>query len=470
MDSVRAKNTSLHGYKRETTPYLKQFANGATTYQEAKAPGVDSATSHTSIFTGYDVPQHQVVSGEDTLKTGHSAWEYLTKDGFETALFTPNPFFSDRDIGLGEGFDKKFFGKDYDLPFRRGLNPRKYTNKGDERWIDFLYDSIREIRPLSSIGNGLVMKADEISPLLIEPHYNDRPASIFASEFTKWVKDQSEPWAACINFMDAHTPFFPKRKFDNWSERYHWKIQDKINPPWDFISKEESSWKFEALTPLYDASISQIDSSIGRIINHLKKEGKYDDTLIIVTSDHGEAFNDQSRVKPELNLVHHSIGIHESLLHVPLVIKYPHQNEERHVHKPVSLTDLYKLIKYPGDDIGMVDRLLDESPIISAMPSYQTRSDGMIDRLETHAPNASTYKGWAYAIYEQNGDGIRKHIQWENRSALVKIDGTYSFRDGHPDKQILEHATKLQDADVARKQTNEVTADIESRLTNLGYR
>ena len=90
LDSVRAKNTSLLGYPRETTPKLETFAKNATTYTNARAPGIHSISSHTSIFTGYHVAEHQATSHGASLRPGHTVWEMLSGAGYRTGLFTPN--------------------------------------------------------------------------------------------------------------------------------------------------------------------------------------------------------------------------------------------------------------------------------------------------------------------------------------------------------------------------------------------
>lgn len=58
LDSLRARNTTLSGYRRETTPFLSELAESATTYTQARAPGSRSLPSHASIFTGHPPQEH----------------------------------------------------------------------------------------------------------------------------------------------------------------------------------------------------------------------------------------------------------------------------------------------------------------------------------------------------------------------------------------------------------------------------
>jgi len=92
-------------------------------------------------------------------------------------------------------------------------------------------------------------------------------------------------------------------------------------------------------SPFYDAEINYLDFAAGRLIERLREQGLYDDTLIIVTSDHGEHLGEQGRFS-------HQFSVEEELLHVPLMIKYPgNAGGGTVVDNPlVSTLDVYQTI------------------------------------------------------------------------------------------------------------------------------
>jgi arylsulfatase A-like enzyme len=87
----------------------------------------------------------------------------------------------------------------------------------------------------------------------------------------------------------------------------------------------------------YDAEIAFADALVGEILATLRRAGVYDETMIIVTADHGEHFGEHGRA-------YHQFSLFDELLHVPLIIKRP-RSEERHRHDElVSLVDLYPTV------------------------------------------------------------------------------------------------------------------------------
>lgn len=90
LDSLRAKNMSLHGYYRETTPFLSKYADQATVYRQARSPSIHSVASHASMWTGIHVEEHQAIHHESMVDPEKTVWSDLQREGYETGLFTKN--------------------------------------------------------------------------------------------------------------------------------------------------------------------------------------------------------------------------------------------------------------------------------------------------------------------------------------------------------------------------------------------
>lgn len=117
---------------------------------------------------------------------------------------------------------------------------------------------------------------------------DDRRAREVVTEASKWIKEnKGSPFFAFVHFYDPHAPYTPPQPY---SQRYYY------NP--------------------YAGEIAYVDATLGIFFEFLKQEGLWDNTLIILTGDHGEAFG-------EHNEYAHSVFIYEQTLHVPLIIHCP---------------------------------------------------------------------------------------------------------------------------------------------------
>ena len=100
------------------------------------------------------------------------------------------------------------------------------------------------------------------------------------------------------------------------------------------VSEEE----IETLRALYDEQLSHVDAAVGEVLDRLRREGRYDDTLVVLTSDHGDAFL-------EHGFLAHSTTPYEELVRVPLIVKLPGgRHAGARVSEPVRLVDVLPTI------------------------------------------------------------------------------------------------------------------------------
>src|SRR5262249_48470986 len=139
-----------------------------------------------------------------------------------------------------------------------------------------------------------------------------------------------------MNYMDAHFPYVPPAPFDvKYPGRRPGMTQD------DLESEQKVLVSGNGTVPAYgphcvsqyDGGIAYVDHQIGEVGTWLKHHGAYDNTMIVVTSDHGEAFGERHRVG-------HANSPYQNLLHVALLVKYPHQAHRGTEERPVSLADV----------------------------------------------------------------------------------------------------------------------------------
>lgn len=453
-DSLRAQNTSIHGYQRETTPFLESFAEGASVYTNARAPANWSLPSHTSIFTGLYPAEHGICDEGKKLKAGNSIFESLQEDGYETGMFSYNGYING---GVATGLDRGF---DTVSGYREPMFPDAFNPggmRGEKK--EFLKKALSHDQPIRSILNGAAMKIGwdypELAPdwLTQKTNAGKTPDDIYVREFLDWHKERSSDWAACINFMKTHNAYRPSEEYDKWSSQEAYDIQDDFAyGNWEYISGQRPTSELEQLVDLYDGCILEVDQMISKVVTTLKKRGDYENTLIVVTSDHGEAFGEKS-FRDGITLAQHVIGAHESLLHVPLLVKSPGQQDGEKIEQPATLT------KFP--DVAS-DR--DESfaaETVYAMDSGLNEVNA--EKLEEWVGERDQrFFGTLWVAYQEADGAVLKHMKWNSKQTGVNLE----TGEQQPSGVMFEFEEKS----VIAETENGIDENVEERLAELGYR
>lgn len=463
LDSVRARNTSLHGYNRNTTPFLTEFGRKATVYEQAKAPSIHSIASHTSIFTGLHVEEHQLTDHEARLASGHTIWEDLhTEHGYETGLFTPNVIVTESS-NLSDAFETVVGPRRRtEPPFPDALNPAAAQGQTPRKFVS---EALEHPRPLRSIANGIHAKIDPV-----DSHAPQREAAdIYAERFLDWQSEREGPWAACINFMDAHYPYRPKPEYDKWGGERLRQLHDEISGPLaeEFLG-ERPRWQLQALSNLYDGCIRQMDAEIEALVNALKERGCFDDTLLVITSDHGEAFGERSEVDPETPLIDHSWGIHEVLTHVPLVVKFPDQQEGMTIEKSATLTNFPDTVRASTTETWDGTELTSPENVIVSTYRLPPSSDVLPEGCERR----DRFFGPWRAVYEDVGGTVQKYASRGEQSVTVEVQNAQtSYRLSEDGADRVEQAfSEIEQVGVEQESDDKAIDEaVEEKLENLGY-
>jgi arylsulfatase A-like enzyme len=325
MDTVRAQSMSLLGYPRETTPNLKQLAQSGVNFTHAVATAPWTLASHASMFTGRYPFELKVDDWQGLDTTFPTIAEAFRDSGYNTAGFISNTFYCSYEFGLNRGFNHY---EDY------------RTTPGQT----FLSDSYnRELFYRLGLKN------------IIQNYKNfDRKsAGQVRSDFLHWLTEVkgTRPFFAFLNFFDTHDPYLAPLDYAR-------KFADK--KPEAFLSPE-LVWTLDPevlqeLNTAYDGSIAYVDDQIGKLVNDLDQMGQLDNTLIVITSDHGEQFG-------EHRLIGHMNSLYHSLLHVPLLFLFPGRiPANQSVSARTSLIDLpatileltnpEKQLQFPGNSLS----------------------------------------------------------------------------------------------------------------------
>jgi arylsulfatase A-like enzyme len=340
MDTVRADHLSVYGYSRDTTPNLIEFARTATVYNRSIAAWDATLPAHATIFTGMYPSWHGAFYARPEfpygrpLPVGHATLaEVLGSSGYWTAESAANYSYLAAWAGLTRGFATV----DVDRPAVLATVERPfYLRAGVRRWLELALNV--------SGFDRRTLTAEDI---------NERALALLPQ-----AGAGRRPFFLFINYMDAHSPYIPKAPFDaqfpGRNPYFNAQKRDKLFRSVNDTSKPLSASEYAHLVSQYDGGIAEEDASLGSLFNRLRELSLFDNTLIIVTADHGEVFG-------EHGLLEHALGFTcEGLVRTPLIIKYPGQHLGSRVYDLVSQADLMPTI-LEAVGVAQPDRLQGES-------------------------------------------------------------------------------------------------------------
>ena len=308
LDTVRAASLSLYGYGRLTSPNLDRLAEQGVVFDRAIATSPWTLPSHGSMFTGRW--PHQLSTGWTTPldATYPTLGEALRDQGYATAGFVANLPYGSYEHGLDRGF---IHYEDFPTSFGQlvlsSALGRAVTNRGSFRRLIGYHDTL-----------------------------NRKSAEDLGRYFLRWSTRQRRPFFAFLLYFDAHEPYLPPAP---WNAQFgpHSRGANIIVRTNDAFHQDRwklSAAEVEAERNSYDAGIAYIDHEIGRLLEELERRRLLENTLIIVTADHGEQHG-------EHGLFDHANSLYSQLIHVPLIVVFPGRvPERRRIAAAVSLREL----------------------------------------------------------------------------------------------------------------------------------
>ncbi|MCI0460887.1 MAG: sulfatase-like hydrolase/transferase [Gemmataceae bacterium] len=294
LDTVRAKNLSLYGYHRLTSPQLERWAKKGVTFDAALAPAPWTLPSLASTFTGR-YPDDLSTGWHTPLDATHPTLaEVLTQQGYSTGGFVANRYYAGIDSGLARGFAHY---DDYDPTPGEFINSSTLTKRlfgarGVRRLLDF------------------------------QDLYGRKNASEVSASFLDWQarvqrSEPGRPFFAFLNYFDAHDPYLPPEPFDQlFGPPLTREQRELMMDWWPCYRLKLTAPQIDLAMRAYDSCLAALDHEIGRLLDELDRRGVLANTLVIITSDHGEHFG-------EHDLMLHGNSLSRVLLRVPLVVIQP---------------------------------------------------------------------------------------------------------------------------------------------------
>jgi len=300
LDTVRALELSAYGYSRATSPRLAALASEGVRFDRAVATAPWTLPSHASLFTGHFQRDLSVGWRTPLDSAPPTLAEHFRARGYATGGFVANMRFTTREYGLARGFETY---RDYALIGSQVVGSTMLGRRAIGAWNDLLDRYV-------VLGR--------------------KDAQVVVDEFLDWQGGGDDrPFFAFLNLFDAHEPYAPDAPYD---------LQFALREPPTRrleVGRRHSAEELQGLRDAYDGAIAALDAQLDRMLQELQRRGALDNTLVIVTSDHGEEFGEHGHVS-------HGNGLHFPALHIPLILWWPKGGlpAGRVVGEPVSLADV----------------------------------------------------------------------------------------------------------------------------------
>lgn len=341
IDALRAQNLGIYGYHKDTSPVIDTIGREGVIFDNAYCCFNATDPSITSMLTGmypisHGILHHGFVSQEEILEYYSRGIKNLAK------ILKPYGYTT---IALDwlerwhkHGFD--YYGY-YGSP----------TMTKAKRFIK----SIIQKLPKS--------QQEIITRILMKLYHRAKPYDAekltnHAIDLIKKVSDKKS-FFMFIHYWDVHIPYnCPKDLYgkfyeENPNSKKIEEILKKIkNKKWRNYLKEhlKGAKTTDDVIAWYDGAVAHVDRNIGRLIEFLERRGILDNTLLIITSDHGESLTEH-----EIYFEHH--GLYDVSIHVPLIFRYPSKLPEgKKINSLVQHIDIVPTIL---DIIGINNKNID---------------------------------------------------------------------------------------------------------------
>jgi arylsulfatase A-like enzyme len=291
VDTVRADRLSSYGYQRPTSTHMDRLARSGIRFANVSSTSSWTLPAHASLFTGVMPIRHGATQEHRELGSEFSTLAGLLSDaGYATVAVSGNPL-----VSVTTGLDRGFAS----------------------------FQATRQARPRDSVA---------AHPNIVE-----------LRDF--WRRRSSgQPFFAFVNFIEAHGPYDPP---EPWRSRFlanrrKARVASSLNRggagAYYSAAVPGDAAAFEVLSDLYDGEVAYVDALVGELMAELERAGLADDTLVIVTSDHGENLGDHGHFR-------HVFSLYASTVRIPLIVRLPGGGRAGEViGQSVSLVELFPTI------------------------------------------------------------------------------------------------------------------------------
>jgi arylsulfatase A-like enzyme len=340
MDALSAEDMSLYGYHLDTTPYINNFANNSYVFDNMFSNSNWTKPSITSLLTGFRPSTHRLISISDfniyskQVSTSNNLIRYLNSINYNSIAIVSNlayahPYSNDTFSYFKEmpcnTIDKDFIDN-YKKTYKLFYLDKYFSliKSSANRWI---FDMVNDYYPWLNRSLGSFNTTNRWN------NTTGYPAEIPFKIAEKFLRTDDSNNFCWIHIFPPHYPYLPPPNY-----KYHF-LQDKVldtykKLPTEFVNyKKDQQQLVNNLRLRYDEYLLYADAAFGDFIESLKKNGLYDNSIVILTSDHGESFD-------RGYFGHGGPYLYQQIIHVPLIIHLPGQKSGKRITTNTEHVDI----------------------------------------------------------------------------------------------------------------------------------
>ncbi len=321
FDALTARDMSVYGYSRPTTPFINEWSKTASLFNSFKSASNWTVPTTASMMTGKRVWTHRKFQEDSKLiKSDTESLPLILKNnGYYNMAFVANSYASVKRLGIANGFDiapdRFYLSKGHTLIGNCcGTLDAIFFRLFSDR-IKYYTWSIAQDFILGKLLREIFLYPAEVSQTEVSPE-------LAFNKFLKTVDDGvSEPFFAWIHVVPPHDPYLPGEPYTgmfNSSPKLMTLNKQMVEEVEERKIKNSEDW--EIYRARYDEFIRYCDKHFEDFIKELGKREQLKDAVVILTSDHGESFEHGY-------FTHYSDHLYEQVTHIPLIIKEPEQAE-----------------------------------------------------------------------------------------------------------------------------------------------
>jgi len=290
IDALRADHLGCYGYQRNTSPAIDALASQGVMFTQTFAPASWTRASVGTLWTSlYPVEHGAASSVRPLVPEVKTMAEYLTERGYRSIAFLGNVI----------------------------MQESRGDSQGFAEWYDDA--TLNAATWVSGIDRlGLVEVFGPLMGLMVEPKVKGyvRAEPLTTQILERMDKPLSQPFFLYAHYVDPHGPYVPIRSMrGKWSGNYNGKLQGMSPELWDKVREYDELLDLSDISyllDLYDEEILSADNQIGRLLEGLRSRYGEEDTIIILTADHGEEFGEHGKLE-------HYRSLYREVTHVPLI-------------------------------------------------------------------------------------------------------------------------------------------------------
>jgi arylsulfatase A-like enzyme len=483
LDCVRAWDFPGGAQSVGPTPFLDRLRNESVVYPKAASVAHWTVPAHASMFTGL-YPWEHGVHAKGLLKLdshGESVGELLRSSGYHTMSISANGLISPS-LGLVDGMDRSAWGVSLFHRFGTGVRPPKGSEAAAVGAPPAPKSRLSTLSYWTAVMLARYPGTWDLPTRLAMRlrHRSDgaraRLANWLEPTAARWVREapSDRPLYCFVNLLDAHEPYLAEpevvRSLGDWWQ-YARTRQDRLG--WVTGKWKPTREEFELLHQLYRAMVLSLDRRVEGVVKAFQDAGRWENTTMILTSDHGQAFGEHSAL-------FHILGVDEPELRVPLTVRY---SGRRHAGATAqgwaSLIDIYATLlgeagvampDRPSRPVSL-ERLVED---VRPDPVF-AMSDGLVhDTDRNQVPQlrreqidrllVAGYEGDYKVILDPVSDEIRAYLPAEDPAEARNVAADHG-----PELASLSEGVREIGRRILSGPESQLPSDVEERLRSWGY-